>query len=88
MKNVQVRLADGVYETLKDVARLRGLTLADVVRDAFEVYAICVAYAQEGKRLMWEDAGTGDKVEVRIAGVFPGEKKQSRVSARGVRQPA
>lgn len=75
MKNVQVRLADEVHETLKILSQIRGISLADVVREALEVYTISIAYAQEGKRLMWEDPKTGEKVEVRIPGLLVRDRK-------------
>jgi hypothetical protein len=68
MKNFQVRLADGVYEAVKEVADARSTSIADVIRESLEAYIINCMYAREGRRLMWEDPTTGEKAEVIIPG--------------------
>ncbi len=68
MKNFQIRLADEVYEAIKQLADERKTSIADVIRESLELYAIQSTYAREGRRLMWEDEETGDKTEVLIPG--------------------
>ena len=53
---------------LKEVALDRGVSIADVIREALEVYGIGLAYAQDGKRLIWEDPASGSRTEVLIPG--------------------
>lgn len=76
MKNFQVRLADDVFEAVKEVAEARSTSIADVIRESLETYVINCVYAREGRRLMWEDPATGEKAEVIIPGF----------SLRGLRQ--
>lgn len=68
MKGFQVRLADEAHESVKRIASVRGTDAADAVREALEVYAIGIAFAEEGKRLVWEDPASGEKAEVLIPG--------------------
>lgn len=69
MKNFQVRLADEVYEAIKEIAESRSTSIADVIRESLETYAISCLYAQEGKRLVWEDPSSGERAEVLIPGL-------------------
>ena len=68
MKNFQIRLADEVYDTVKEIAESRHTSIADVIRESLEAYAIGCLYAQEGRRLVWEDPQTGEKAEVIVPG--------------------
>ncbi len=68
MRAFHVRVTDRVHQLLKQMADARGISLADVVREALEVYAIGASYAEQGKRLTWEDPNTGEKVELLIPG--------------------
>lgn len=78
MKNFQIRLADDVYDEIKAIAQERQTTIADVVRQSLELYAIGALYARQGKRLMWEDARTGDRTDLLIPGL----------TVRALRSPA
>jgi len=69
MKNFQVRLADEVYDAIKEIAEERHTSIADVIRDSLEAYAISCVYAREGRRLFWEDLGSGERAEVLIPGL-------------------
>jgi hypothetical protein len=51
---------------MKAIAEERNTSLADGIREALEIYAIGVAYAEQGKRLVWEDENT--------AGIIPGDR--------------
>jgi hypothetical protein len=66
MKNFQIRLSDEVYEAIKDIADERKTSIADVIRESLEVYAIASTYAREGRRLFWDDPRTGERAEVLI----------------------
>jgi hypothetical protein len=68
VKGFQVRLADEAHESVKRIANVRGVSAADVVRTALEVYVIGIAFAEEGRRLVWEDSTSGEKTEVLIPG--------------------
>jgi hypothetical protein len=81
MKNFQIRLADEVYEAIKELAGERKTSIADVIRESLELYAIQSTYAREGRRLMWEDEETGDRTEVLIPG-FTMRRFRAREQAR------
>lgn len=68
-KNVQVRFADKSYEALKTLAQSKGVSMADILRDAVEVYAIAHNYSKGGKKLFWEDEEKGEKAELVIPGL-------------------
>jgi hypothetical protein len=68
MKNFQVRLDDEVYKILQEVAATRGISVADVMREAFEIYTIGIDYVEQGKHLFWEDPKRGEKAELLIPG--------------------
>jgi hypothetical protein len=68
MKNFQIRLGDQVYDILLDAAKRRRISVADVIREALEIYAIGIDYAEQGKKLFWEDPAKGEKAEVLIPG--------------------
>jgi hypothetical protein len=68
MKNFQIRISDEIHRTLRQIAKARRISIADVVREALEIYAIGVIYSQEGKNLVWEDPKTGDKIQLLIPG--------------------
>lgn len=68
-KNLQVRLADGVYRAIKAIAEERETTVTEVIRQALEVYSLGFKYAQQGRRLVWEDSSTGEKAELLIPGL-------------------
>lgn len=75
MKNFQVRLADEVHETVKAIAEERSISIADIIREALEIYTVGVAYAEEGKRLVWEDPKTGEKLQILIPGFISAARK-------------
>ena len=68
MKTFQMRLADEIYEAIKEIADERRTTVADVIREGLEAYAIGAFYAREGRSLFWEDPRTGERAEVMIPG--------------------
>jgi hypothetical protein len=68
MKSFQVRLSDDVYEAIRGIAEARNTSLADVIRESLESYAIGCSYAEEGKQLFWEDPKTGTRAEIVIPG--------------------
>jgi hypothetical protein len=68
MKNFQIRLADEVYEVIKEIADERKTSIADVIRESLELYAIASTYAKEGRSLIWEDPRTRERAEVLIPG--------------------
>lgn len=78
MKNFQIRLADEVYEAIKEIAEERKTSIADVVRESLELYAIASTYAREGRCLMWEDPRTKERAEVLIPG-FTMRRLRARV---------
>jgi len=55
-KNLQIRLGPQAHEQVKRLAELREKSITDTVREALEVYAINIAYAQKGQPLFWVDA--------------------------------
>ena len=69
MKNFQIRLADEVYEAIKEIADERKTSIADVIRESLEVYAIACTYAREGGGLVFEDPRTHEGAEVLIPGL-------------------
>ena len=69
MKNFQIRLADDVYDEIKSIATERNTTIADIIRQSLELYAIGAMYAREGKRLMWENPRSGERADVLIPGL-------------------
>ena len=69
LRNIQIRVDPMLHETLKDVAQRKGMSIADSIREALQLYLISIAYADEGKQLMWEDPKTGMKTEVLIPGI-------------------
>jgi len=75
LRNFQVRLADEAHEAVKGIARRRGISIADVIREALEIYAIGITYAQQGRRLIWEDPSGGGKAELLIPGFTSVPKK-------------
>jgi len=83
MKNYQVRLADGVHATLREIAEARDVSIADLVRESLEVYAVAYFYAQEGKQLFWEDPD-GKRAEVLIPGLTVDGARRRHAIAAGV----
>ena len=81
MKSFQVRPSDDVYEVMKDIAETRSTSLADIIRESLESYAIGWHYAEEGKRLFWEDAKTGERAEVLIPGLSARRLRRRAVTA-------
>ena len=68
MKKFQVRLSDEVHGHLKRIAEYRNISIADIIRQALEIYVVGVVYALEGKQIVWEDEETGEKTELLIPG--------------------
>lgn len=68
-KNLQVRLGEQAHQTVKELADVRGISLAETIREAIEFYAIAVSYASLKKNLIWEDPITGSKTHVLIPGL-------------------
>ena len=68
MKTFPVRLADQVHKEIKLLAEKRGISIADVVREALEIYSLGASFAEQGNRLTWEDPKSGEKFEVLIPG--------------------
>lgn len=75
MKNFQVRLSDEVHETVKVLAEEREISIADVIREALEIYTVGLAYAEDGKRLVWEDDRSGQKLELLIPGFINAKRR-------------
>lgn len=67
-KNVQLRLSSDIHATLLYVAKMCSVSLADVVREALQVYLMHFHYTRQGKQLMYEDPETKNRVEVKIPG--------------------
>jgi hypothetical protein len=68
-RNVQLRVESDLYETLKDVARRKGTSIAECIREALQLYLISIAYSDDGRQLMWTDPATGQNTEVLIPGI-------------------
>jgi hypothetical protein len=66
-KNLQIRLGPQAYEQLKRIAARREKSIADTIREALEVYAISLAYAERQQPLYWSDKD-GNKTMVLIPG--------------------
>ena len=86
MKTFPVRLTDEVHEAIKLLAQNRGISIADVVREALEIYSVGVSFAEQGKRLTWEDAGSGEKIEVLIPGFTRKASLMQSLVSRGTRR--
>jgi hypothetical protein len=66
-KNLQIRLGPQAYEQVKRIAERREKSIADTIREAIEVYAINLAYAERQQPLFWVD-NDGNKTMVLIPG--------------------
>lgn len=75
MNHIHVALEDEVHETVKALAEERKVSIADILREALEIYAVGLAYAEDGKRLVWEDGQTGNKLEVLIPGFVDAKRR-------------
>jgi Ribbon-helix-helix protein, copG family len=77
LKNIQLRLTPDVHEAIKDIAQERGMTIADLIREALQFYQLNLVYMENGKRLYYQDPVTGDRVEV----IPPGLMRSLRMPA-------
>ena len=80
MKSFQIRISDEIHRTLTEIAKARQISIADVIREALEIYSIGIVYTQEGKNLVWEDPKSGEKIQLLIPG-FSRVSKNARVAA-------
>ena len=71
-----------MHTRVKEIARARGISIVDVIREALEVYEIGIAYAHNGKRLMWIDDQAGERTEVLIPGFTGSVSRSVPVEAR------
>jgi hypothetical protein len=69
MKNFQIRLSEEVHAAVSEIAEERSSSIAEVIRDAIETFAISCVYAREGRRLVWENPETGERTEVLMPGL-------------------
>jgi hypothetical protein len=76
MKAFQMRLSDELHAAIKEIAEKRNTTVADVIRESLEAYAISVMYANEGRHLVWEDPDSGQRAEVLIPGLSLGKLRE------------
>jgi hypothetical protein len=84
MRNFQVRLADQVHEDMKAIAEEREISIADVVREALEIYVAGVAYSEQGRKLVWTNENTGERTELLIpAFLRSGNKAASKLVSFG-----
>jgi hypothetical protein len=82
VKAFQMRLSDELHAAIKEIADERDTTVADVIRESLETFAIGVCYAQEGKRLYWEDPKTGERAEVLVPGYTLRSMKERALATR------
>jgi hypothetical protein len=81
MKSFQLRLNDETYETIADLADRRESSIADVIRNALELFAIADHYSSEGQRLYFEDRVTGEKTQLVIPGLRRPKRREERALA-------
>lgn len=67
-RSLQLKLGPPAYAMVKHLAEMRQKTIAEIIREALEIYSIGITYAAEGKQLVWEDRKTGEKTIVLIPG--------------------
>ena len=66
--NFQVRIRDELHQNLKEIARNRGISMADIVREALERYLVGRAFAEQGRKLILEGSSHQERTELIIPG--------------------
>ena len=65
----QIRLKDDLFDEVRRIAKEQEATMADVVRQSIDFYAISTMFARDGRRLLWEDPVTKARTDVMIPGL-------------------
>ncbi len=62
---MSVSFSDDAYRTLEELARRKGTTMSEVLRDAISLEAYAEKVREEGNRLLVEDDGKFREIVIR-----------------------